>query len=106
MSEIMKTRKVDDWLNIYDEAGIPSGPINDVGQVVHHPQVVAREMIVHQEHPVAGSFLMPGIPVKLSKTPGAIEAPAPLLGEHTDLLLKELGYSEDDIHRLKDKGAI
>ncbi|MEW9670096.1 CaiB/BaiF CoA transferase family protein [Ammoniphilus sp. 3BR4] len=106
MSDILKTRKVDDWLRIFEEAGIPSGPINDVGQVVNHPQVIAREMIVQQEHPVAGSFMMPGIPVKLSKTPGAVETPAPLLGEHTAMLLQRLGYSEEEIQNLKDKKAI
>jgi CoA:oxalate CoA-transferase len=106
MNEILVQRGVEEWLTIFEEAGIPASRINDVENVVNHPQVKAREMIVHQDHPVAGRIMMPGIPVKLSKTPGSIETPAPLLGQHTEDVLKTLGYSDQDLERLKEQGVI
>lgn len=105
-SAIIAERKVDDWLRLFEEAGIPSGPINDVEQVMQHPQIIAREMLIHQDHPVAGRFLMPGIPVKLSKTPGTIDLPAPLLGQHSESILSKLGFSNDEITRLKKENVI
>ncbi|WP_134703312.1 CaiB/BaiF CoA-transferase family protein [Ammoniphilus sp. YIM 78166] len=106
MSEVMSQKGVEDWLTILEEAGIPASPINDVAKVVEHPQVVARDMIVHQEHPVAGSIMMPGIPIKLSKNPGSIDTPAPTLGEHNEAILKGLGYTEEDLIRLEEAGVI
>jgi CoA:oxalate CoA-transferase len=106
MSEVIAKRSVEEWLNLFEEAGIPSGPINDVAKVVEHPQVLARDMVVYQQHPIAGRIMMPGIPIKFSKTPGSIETPAPLLGEHNQAILKELGYTETEIERLKEKGVI
>lgn len=106
MNEIISKREVDTWLKIFEEAGIPAGPINDVANVVEHPQVKARDMIVYQDHPVAGRIMMPGIPIKLSKNPGSIETPAPLLGEHNEFILKELGYTELEMKRLEEQGVI
>lgn len=106
MSEVMSQKGVEDWLTILEEAGIPASPINDVAKVVEHPQVVARDMIVHQEHPVAGSIMMPGIPIKLSKNPGSIDTPAPTLGEHNEAILKGLGYTNEDLVRLQEAGVI
>lgn len=106
MVEILATKSIEHWLTLFEEAGIPSGPINDVEKVVQDPQVLARDMITYQEHPTAGRIMMPGIPIKLSKNPGVIETPAPLLGEHNDLILKGLGYSNDEIKNLKQIGVI
>lgn len=106
MNEVIGQRKVEEWLHVFEEAGIPSSPINDVAQAAQHPQIQAREMIVHQEHPVAGRVMMPGIPIKLSKTPGAIETPAPLLGEHTQQILQGIGFSEEDIWDMKQQGIV
>ncbi|MDK9711015.1 CaiB/BaiF CoA transferase family protein [Acidaminobacter sp.] len=77
------------WQLILDEAGVPNGPINTVDKVIENEQVLARDMIIEVEHPVAGKLKMPGIPVKLSATPGAILSPAPTLGQHTEEVLKE-----------------
>ena len=94
------------WLQILDEAGVPNGPINNVAQVIADPQVQAREMIVEVEHPVAGATKLPGIPIKLSETPGSIRTPAPLLSQHTDDVLAELlGYDVERIQDLRDQGA-
>ena len=74
----MRGKETAVWQNILDEAGVPNGPINNVAQVMADPQVQAREMIVAVEHPVAGHTELPGIPIKLSETPGSVRTPAPL----------------------------
>ncbi len=72
-----------------------------------HPQVEARESLVECDHPIAGKVKVVGPPVRLSETPGAVRTPAPLLGEHTDQILRErLGLTSDDIDRLRKTGAI
>lgn len=106
MNDVIGAKTVEEWLDLFEKSGIPSSPINNLEKVVQHPQVLAREMIVYQEHPVAGRVMMPGIPIKLSKTPGEITTPAPLLGEHTQSILNGLGYTDDDISRLKEQGVI
>ncbi|MFC4076661.1 CaiB/BaiF CoA transferase family protein [Salinithrix halophila] len=106
MGEILVEKTAEEWLQLFEKEGIPSSPINDVEKVVQHPQVLAREMIVHQEHPVAGRIMMPGIPIKLSQNPGSIDHPAPKLGEHNEVILERLGYSRSDIQVLKQKGIL
>lgn len=87
--------------------GIPMGAINTIDQVVEHPQVKARGMIVETEHPTAGTVKMVGVPVKLSETPGAVREPAPVLGQHTDEVLSTwLGLGKGEIADLRKAGAI
>jgi crotonobetainyl-CoA:carnitine CoA-transferase CaiB-like acyl-CoA transferase len=83
------------------------GAINTIDQVVNHPQVQARGMIVESEHPVAGKVQVIGVPVKLSETPGSVREPAPLLGQHTDEVLHEyLGMTDAEISALHQEGVI
>jgi CoA:oxalate CoA-transferase len=94
------------WQQIFDESGVPNGPINRIDQVLQDPQVLARQMIQEIDHPLAGKMKIPGIPVKLSETPGEIKMPAPMLGEHTDYILKEVfGYSEPEIEQFRSQGV-
>ncbi len=94
-----------DWRQIFDRDGIPNGPINSIDQVVNDPQVIAREMIVEVDHPTAGKTLLPGIPIKLSETPGAIREPAPLLGQHTaEVLCDVFGYTPEQIATMAAQG--
>jgi CoA:oxalate CoA-transferase len=90
IAEVIMTKPTAEWQKLLDQAGVPNGPINSVDSVIKDEQVLAREMIVEVDHPVAGKLKMPGIPIKLSATPGAILRPAPTLGEHTEEVLREL----------------
>jgi crotonobetainyl-CoA:carnitine CoA-transferase CaiB-like acyl-CoA transferase len=88
-------------------AGVPMGAINTLDAVVQHPQVAARGALVPCDHPVAGRIRMVGPPVRMSETPGSVHAPAPLLGENTDDVLKErLGLDDDEIATLRRKNVI
>jgi crotonobetainyl-CoA:carnitine CoA-transferase CaiB-like acyl-CoA transferase len=87
----LAARSTDEWVSVLIEAGVPCGPIHDYRQVFDDPHTRAREMEVTLQHPVEGSIRALGIPVKLSDTPGTIRRPAPLLGEHTDEVLREAG---------------
>src|SRR5262249_7288062 len=94
------------WLSLFDAADIPCGPINDYAQVFADPQVVAREMVIETDHPVLGHLRTLGSPIKLSTTPADASRRAPLLGEHTDEILAECGFSEDEIDCLRQSGAV
>ena len=107
LQEALLTRSYEEWERILQPAGIPIGAINTIDQVVTHPQVDARGALVESIHPVAGPIKSVGPPVRLSDTPGAIRAPAPLLGEHSGLILRErLGLTPAEIARLAREGVI
>jgi crotonobetainyl-CoA:carnitine CoA-transferase CaiB-like acyl-CoA transferase len=91
---------------LLDAAGVPCGPIHTIDQVLNHPQVRAREMILEVEHPIVKNLKMPGFPVKLSDTPASVRRYPPLLGEHTDEVLDELGLSAGQIEALRKKQVI
>lgn len=95
-----------EWEKIYEEAGVPCTMINNIGQVVINPQILAREMITERDHPIVGKLKMTGTPIKMSDTPPAITTPPPFLGQHTDEILSSLlGFSEKDIASLKANGV-
>ncbi len=107
LSEIMSQRTTDDWIDALGKIGVPCGPINAMDKVVTHPQVQAREMITRVAHQITGEVEVPGIPIKLSETPGRIDAPAPSLGEHTaDVLTGLLKMDPDEIDTLQQDGVI
>jgi crotonobetainyl-CoA:carnitine CoA-transferase CaiB-like acyl-CoA transferase len=93
-------RGTDEWVEALLEAGVPCGPIHDYRQVMDDPHTRARAMEVELQHPVEGTVRTLGIPVKLSETPGTIRRPAPLLGEHTGEVLREAGFSAEEIAAL------
>lgn len=95
LNEVFKHKTINEWLEVLEKAELPCAPINTVETIVNDPQIKARNMIVEVEHPVAGHLKMAGVPIKMSATPGAVERPAPLLGQHTAELLNEiLGWDE------------
>ena len=96
----LAARGTDEWVARAEEAGVPAGPIHDYAEVFADPHTQAREMEVEMEHPVEGTVRGLGIPVKLTDTPGSIRRAAPLLGEHTEEVLREAGFADE-----RDRGA-
>jgi formyl-CoA transferase len=94
------------WLAFFEANDIPCGPINDYAQVFADPQIVAREMVVEIEHPTLGHLRTLGSPIKMSATPPDVSRRAPRLGEHTDEVLAEAGFSESEVEALRRAGAI
>jgi len=97
-----RRRPAAEWVSACEAEGIPAGPVNSLAQAFADPQARAREMLVELEHPTAGRHRVLGIPVKLSATPGAIRGPAPRLGQHTEEVLRELGYPAEEARALAD----
>ncbi len=90
-----------------DRERVANSPILNIQQVVEDPHLKERGYFVEVEHPVIGKAKVPGIPFKLSETPGGVERPSPLVGEHNELILgKYLGIGKDELKRLKENGAI
>ena len=94
------------WVGILENAGVPCGPINDLADVFGDPQVNQRDMRLTVQHPSAGEIQQTGIPVKFSATPGAIDAPPPVLGEHSVEILRQLGYQSEEIRELEGRRVI
>jgi crotonobetainyl-CoA:carnitine CoA-transferase CaiB-like acyl-CoA transferase len=103
---VLKSKSRAEWLRILDEAEIPCGPINDYAEVFADAQVLAREMVVETDHPTLGKQRTLGSPIKLSGAPPDPRRRAPLLGEHTDAVLREAGFSEDEIASMRSIAAI
>lgn len=100
-------KSTNQWMEILDVAGIPNSPINTIDKVINHPQVVARNMVETVNHKIAGDVQMPGIAIKLSETPGKIKMASPILGEHSEEILKMyLSISENEIKVLREKKVI
>lgn len=105
--EIMCQKTTNEWIEALEKIGVPCGPINTIDKVVNHPQVQAREMITKVIHQLTGSVAVPGVPIKLSDTPGNVDMPAPSLGEHTDeVLMKALNIRIEEITKLRQEGII
>jgi len=100
LSKIIETKTGAEWLKLLEDAGIPAGPIYTLDKLFSDPQVLHRKMMVELTHPKAGKIKVTGVPVKLSEAPGEITAPPPLLGQHNKEVLKDLGYSAEEIEKL------
>jgi len=89
---LLKNRDV--WLMAFEKALVPAGPINNVKETFENPQILARDMRVNIGHPLNKQLELPGNPIKLSRTPVQYHKPPPLLGEHTQQVLKEFGIED------------
>jgi crotonobetainyl-CoA:carnitine CoA-transferase CaiB-like acyl-CoA transferase len=105
MNEKIRAWKVDDLLARLEGEGVPCGRINSIADVAADPHALAREMVVELEHPRAGRTRALGLPVKLSRTPGKVSRPAPVLGQHTRDVLEEFGFSRAEVEALVESGA-
>jgi len=106
LTPLFKRRRSADWLRRLEQAGVPAGPVLEVGQMHADPQALAREMIVETVHPTAGSVKAIGLPIKFSDTPGGVRRAAPIFGQDTRQVLREHGFSDAEIDQLAAQGAI
>jgi len=93
-------------LKILEDAGVPATPVNNVEQVMQDPQTAARQMVERVMHPKLGDIPVVGTPVKFSRMKAGVRRSAPLLGEHTDEILTEHGYTPEQIRALRAKKVI
>ncbi|WP_421953437.1 CaiB/BaiF CoA transferase family protein [Polaromonas sp.] len=107
LETVMKTRSKADWLAALEAAKVPCGAINNLAEVFADPQVEARNMVTHWQHPVKDDLRLVSSPIKLSATPVRADLPPPLLGQHTDEVLRSvLNYSEDKLSELRNGKTI
>jgi len=99
-----KTRA--EWAQIFRDAKMRCDPCLTYDEVIAHPQLAANDIVVSVKHPQRGQQQMIGIPVKLKKTPGKVQGPSPMLGQHTEEILLRYGYTAKDITELEKQGVI
>ena len=106
VADAMAARTSVEWVEVLDAAGVPVGPIQTVDEVVTDPQVLARGMIGEVKHPTAGTVRTIGCPVRLTATPPQVRTAPPLLGQHTDDGLAELGVDQERLAAFRASGAV
>ena len=106
INAVLGTRSKAEWIEAFDAAGVPVGPVHSLGEALTHPQTLARDMVVDVLHPTAGATKALGCPIHFSATPTSVRHAAPLLGEHTRDFLAEHGYGEGDIEALIAAGVV
>ena len=106
MNKVITTRSRSEWIEAFDAAGVPVGPVHTIGEALSHPQTVARGMVVELDHPRAGRTMALGCPLHFSRTPTNVQRPAPLLGEHTREVLREFGYQDAEVDRFVAEGVV
>ncbi|MEY4398981.1 MAG: hypothetical protein RLZZ539_310 [Pseudomonadota bacterium] len=105
--EMVKEKTKAQWITLLEAAGVPCGPINNLQEVFENEQVIARGIEMHVPHPTAGTMKLVASPMRLSKTPVEVRMPPPLLGQHTDEVLRdELGMSTSQINELHQRGIV
>ena len=105
LTERFKRKPSAAWLAALAAAGVPAGPVLTIAEMLAHPQVLARDMVVQTAHPTVGETKAIGCPIKFSATPARVRRPAPLFGEHTREVLLEFGIAAAEIQSLLDAGA-
>ena len=106
LEAILRNKTRDEWLDYLSTFDVLCTPVYDYEELFNNPQVHHNDMVVTQQHPQVGDIRVIGMPVKFSKTPGDIRTPAPLLGQHTDDILQNLGYSAHHIAQLRQDEVI
>ena len=106
INAVLRLRSRAEWMELFDAAGVPVGPVHSIAEAMEHPQTRARGMVLEIEHPRAGVIRALGNPLHFSATPGVNTLPAPLLGQHTREVLHECGYSDAEIDAFAAAGVI
>lgn len=106
LTEVFATRPAAEWVALLLQNDLPAGPVNTLQEAFSDPHIGAREMLQWVNHPVEGRIPQIGFPVKFSDTPGAIRRPPPMLGEHTQEILSDLGCDAEEIDRLRKAKAV
>jgi crotonobetainyl-CoA:carnitine CoA-transferase CaiB-like acyl-CoA transferase len=107
LTERLVTRTTEEWIRAFDEVGLPAGPVLDVAQALSHPQAEARGMVVESHHPLAGDVKGIGLPIRFSGGNASQSGlAAPLLGQHTREVLREIGYADAQIDAMHEAGSV
>jgi CoA:oxalate CoA-transferase len=107
VEEWLKDKTVDEAIRILEQARVPCSRVNNIAEMVNDPQVAARDMLIDMEYPDIGKVPLPGVVIKMSGTPGAIERPAPRAGEHNEEVYSSLlGFTPEQLQQLKAEGVI
>jgi crotonobetainyl-CoA:carnitine CoA-transferase CaiB-like acyl-CoA transferase len=106
MQEALRTRPTAEWLERLDAHQVPCAPILTRDEMLAHPQILANELVVESDDPQRGRMRQPRPAERFEATPSSIRRPAPLLGEHTDEVLTELGIAEEERSMLRRDGAV
>ncbi|MBW2528557.1 MAG: CoA transferase [Deltaproteobacteria bacterium] len=107
IADALKQKTCAEWTEVFVKAAVPAGPVNNMERLFGDPQVAHRRMIEEVEHPTIGSLRLGGIPMKFSDTPGVVQRPPPLLGQHTDEILRDVLDCDDArIEALSAEGVI
>jgi glutaryl-CoA transferase len=106
IAPVVVSRTRGEWIQLLAAAGVPCGAVRSVAEALSDPQVAARQMIETVEHAVLGSMKVLGTPIKLSDTSSAVRTAPPTLGQHTNVVLAELGWGDEEIASLKERGVV
>jgi formyl-CoA transferase/CoA:oxalate CoA-transferase len=106
LDSALRARSRDEWVKRLAAAGVPCGSVREISEVLADPQIAARGMVAEVDHPTVGRAKVIGSPVKLSETPASVRTAPPVLGQHTEALLDELGYDRESITGLRTAGVI
>jgi crotonobetainyl-CoA:carnitine CoA-transferase CaiB-like acyl-CoA transferase len=103
---IFAAKTTEAWLRALDDAGVPAGPLKFTEELLEDPQVLENDFVTSVDHPLMGTVRMVGPMIQMSETPLAVQGPSPTLGQHTDVVLRELGYDDVRIAALRQAGVL